>query len=456
MENSSPVEINLGKGVAIISTPGNSAVVNLGVYMADNGEIKSGASVNEDIDPSVDFVNWGTNNDYPVLISQDAELDTVITPGIRLKTEMHFSGGVSHGKIEITNDGDGEETFRNMRDTDVVKFFRANKIDKQVYHTLYDLNYYSTAVVLFVLSNDRRKIVRYSSEIARAKFIRLGKKNAYGEVENIFLNKDFGTAQYDAEKSKKIPVIPAFGGVEWLKSKLPDTAAYLIQLPDSGRDYYPMSDWLSARNSHWLTISKNIAVFKKYMMDNQMTIKYHIEVHKDYWPERFGETTWAKWTPDERVSGMSTELTAWANFFKGSDKSGNSLMTTMKSSLSDPGKIYSLVKITEVGAKFSKEGTYIEDSKEASEHKISALGLHPDMVGNAPGSSLGSGSGSGNRNAFNQRTAMAKAIQTFALEPLDLVRDFNGWDPELEFRMRPSLITTLDTGAAATKPQATP
>jgi len=58
---------------------------------------------------------------------------------------------------------------------------------------------------------------------------------------------------------------------------------------------------------------------------------------------------------------------------------------------------------------------------------------------------MGAGSGSDKRVAFNIFVATHKFLQHLLLEVLNLVRDYNGWDPDLEFRFLTPQINTLDT-----------
>lgn len=438
-------------GYALIK---NFAVVDLG-FSASAKDIRVPIAINEDPDKAQEHVLWGLTDLYPNEVIADAEKDTVITPGVRFKTDMHFGGGIGCGVIEV--DANGKEVFSYRRDQQFFDFKRKNRLHQEVYTGLYDLNYFGTAVVLMSLSNDYRQIVRYTHRLSRASNMRLGRRDAYGNFTRVFINPDFGTADYDATNTKSYPVAPEYGAVEWIREKRPKVFGVVVQLIDTGREYYPMADWHTARNSEWMKISSAIAVFKKYLMQNQFTIKYHIKVHPKFWENQFGAETWQGFDDKEKQQKASEWLGSLESFFKGEKAAGNSLMTMMETFFTGNGQqVQELVKIEELGNKFTKDGTYIEDSKEASEHKISALGLHPDIVGSSPGSRIGSGSGSGNRVAFNQRVSMSRPVQDLILYPLEIVRDYNGWNPELEFRIRESLITTLDTGASATKPEEQP
>jgi hypothetical protein len=109
------------------------------------------------------------------------------------------------------------------------------------------------------------------------------------------------------------------------------------------------------------------------------------------------------------------------------------------------------VKFGIIEDKSKADGAFMKESNESSDHALSTLSIHPEIIGNAPGSKLGSGSGSGNRVAFNQRVALSLIRQSIVLESLRIVSEVNGWD--VRWMMRNSLITTLDSGAEATKPK---
>ncbi len=79
-----------------------------------------------------------------------------------------------------------------------------------------------------------------------------------------------------------------------------------------------------------------------------------------------------------------------------------------------------------------------------------ALGLDPTLIGTAPGKGMGAGSGSDKRVALNIYTSMVLAHADIVLEPFHFIRDYNEWNPLIEFKMRKMLINTLDSGKQTT------
>lgn len=412
----------------------------------------STTSSSEDHSKFDEFMAWGTNNDLPVKWHTAAKESTVITPGLRFKALMDFGGGVTYGKRTVVN---GKEEFAYLSDPEIDEFLRDNRIHEELFRALLDMNTYGWCVFQLLPNKGKDKIARITNRYTRTKWCRLSRMNSSGEIDKLFLNADFGTVEYKKDKTQNIDVVPFIDDVEWLTKavKAGKKSAYCVFLPDIGNQTYPDPDWTTAYNAKWLEIAKNIAEFKKYLLTNQFAIKYHIEFHAEYWTAKFGEENWARLSDDEKKAKAADELKNWTDYLGNVSNVGKAIATGLRSVPGAPDRIYSLVKINELKNEFGKEGTYIEDSKEASDHMISALGLHPDILGNAPGSSLGAGSGSGNRNAFNQRVSMAFFIQQQVLQPLQLVAKINKWPSDIVFTFRNSLMTTLDSGASATKPK---
>jgi hypothetical protein len=402
---------------------------------------------------------WGTSNDdLPQKLQAEAEAHPLVSGIIKFKTQLQYSGGLSYG-VRIV-DENGKEQFKNISDGEIDKFLRKNNIPGYAFASLVDLNAFGMAFPQLIMSaNDRDpKIVRLMNHTTRAKNCRVSIHNKQGDHDFVEVNMDMGTSDYNSDNSTNITALPEFDPVGFIKDKATKKQFIkILKVPDLGRANHMTPDWNSVREGGWLEISKLIAMFKKYLIENQASIKYHIEIDSDYWPSRFGREAWEALDTSEKVAKQQSELEVWAKFMKGTKGTGNMQVTTMLW-CETKGVHRSLWKINELKGFISKDGVYIEDSREASENIMAAFNIHPDLLGNAPGTTLGSGSGSGNRVAYNQQLAMAKFIQDLTLSPLDIIADFNGWtdrireehNGELIFRFRNSLITTLDTGASAT------
>lgn len=412
---------------------------------------KKVAQADETPEEAEKMIPWGTDNMFPNDLVESARYDTVITPGLRFKTQMQFGGGVAHGLIEI-DPKTNKEVFRPQRIPEVVKFLRDS--GDSIFTALYDLNFFSNAFLMLHFTADGKKATRFSIHNSRAKNCRHKKKNTVGDFTQVVVKPELSNLNATETSSQTYSVPPTYDACQWLKDKKPGVVIIPLREIDHGNSYYSVPDWNTARESKWMEVSKDIANFKKFLIENQITLKYHIEIDPKYWPSLFGKDDWKSWDQERRKSKVKEHFDFMSDWLTKKENQGKSFMTGFAESAHLSDKQISLVKFTPLENKFSKDGVYIEDSKEASDHKISALGSHKDIIGSSPGNTIGSGSGSGNRVAFNQRVSMSKSIQDLVLAPLYLVAEFNGWGDDLEFRMRESLITTLDSGGEMTETKA--
>ncbi len=400
---------------------------------------------------ATEWVASGATDNHLNAMKTLAESSTVILPGLRFNASMRYGGGIEYGKEQII---DGEKRFVPMIIDEVENFLEQNKIFEQVFIALLDIETFGFCVFQHALSLDRKKIVQTNSKFTRASWVRMGKRSN-GNVDFIHVNADFGTTEYRKENVKKIKAAPEFIGQDWITKTQKEGSfksfCTIHQNPDLGRLYYPLTDWYSAVLSGWYDVAKLIAESKKFLFQNQFAIKYHIKIHPEYWKQVFGADQWAKFTQQEKASKKQEELQKITDYLQGTESYGSTFFSERCSDFSGQ-KFEDSVTIEPITHDFSKSGEFMKESNEATDHMLSAMSIHPDIIGNAPGSSLGSGSGSGNRVAFNQRVALSLFHQQLVLDALRVVSSYNGWG--VKFRMRNSLITTLDTGASATKPNA--
>jgi hypothetical protein len=409
-------------------------------------------SKNEDKAVEKKWITSGTSDKVLNEYKNFAEKSTVIMPGLRFNAAMRFGGGIEYGKVEVV---DGEKRFVPVVIDEIEEFFERNKIDEQFFTSLLDLETFFFSVAQLGKNLKGDKIVRLTNQFTRASWCRFQRRDNQGNIPNVFVNADFGTGDYQESNTKPITCAPEFIEEEWFenfKKGNKKEFAVVCRNPDLGRNYYPVPDWYTSIESGWYDIAQLIAEAKKFMFKNQFAVKYHIKINPRYWEAIYGKEAWAKFSDKERSDKKKQELDRISSFCQGTENFGATFYTeTMYAH--ETQKFEGLIEFDELKNDFSASGAFMKESNESSDHMLSSLLIHPDIIGNAPGSTLGSGSGSGNRVAFNQRVALSLINQMIALEPLRIVSRYNKWG--VKFMVRNSLITTLDTGASATKPQAT-
>ncbi len=195
------------------------------------------SAISEDYKSESKHMLWGENDDFPNQLQEDVEKSTVLAPGMRLKTEMQYGAGVAHGKIIPHN---GKEVFQYERDADVVSFFRKNFMDRQVFTSMYDLNYFGICHPQFIFNPARDKIAGYTLRNTRAKWVRLGKRDKYGVPSKAYVNADFGSDDHKDENTITLDVAPEFETCSWIKRSIENSTNFSgfimpLQTIDGGR-----------------------------------------------------------------------------------------------------------------------------------------------------------------------------------------------------------------------------
>ncbi len=438
------------------------AAVSLGTSVLGSPVAQPGAT------PSVPYLRdlstglgpiarWGANNLFPQEVLADLRENTILLPGLEWKARALYGGGLMYGSLVY--DDNGVETFKPLKMPQVEAFIQRNQLHKWAQGTALDIVTFYSAFPELILSKDRSLITTITRQ--KAPHCRWSSQNpATGAVEWCYLNANWQrwAGENDPYTIKVPAIVPSFDLLESLRNDpRGHKFIYPLSYPSLDETFYPLATWNVARLSRWLKVAQSIPEFKQALFENQITLKYLIEVSTWWWKWKYGEE-WDTKPVEERQKLMNEELERFENFMVGTQSAGNSLMVTFHS---DPlnGKEYAGWKITPIDNKI-KDGIYVEDSQEASLHLYSALDIDPTLRGITPGKSMGGGSGSDKRVAFNMYISLQQSFQDILTEVLSFICAYNGWtDKEglpLVWRFRNALITTLDTGSEMKKPTDTP
>jgi len=274
-----------------------------------------------------------------------------------------------------------------------------------------------------------------------AMFCRYGVMNEQQVIDRCFISARWPHPKFD--EVVEVPVIDPYDvdRVAKLRNSTPGNYIYPVSLPSPGDIYYQRAAWDAARSSLWLKYSLQIPKLKAAIIENAMNIKYHIRIPVAYWEWRYDNFMAKK--DEERAEIIRRDVNAFVEAFAGSEQAGKTVSTPYFTS-PDTGKEYGKWEIEVLKADFGDK-LFNEDSLEASSHLLMALSMHRSLI-NSPGKGLGSGSGSDARVHFNITDAMMWGKRKSILAPLDFVRDYNGWPPNLRWEIKGHKILTLDTG----------
>ncbi len=219
-----------------------------------------------------------------------------------------------------------------------------------------------------------------------------------------------------------------------------------IRLSTPGRFYYSRPYWWSIFASGWYDFSSAIPIFKKSLIKNQMVLKYQIFIQENFWGKLYeSEGITDK---EKRTARKKQFLNEMNEFLAGEENAGQSFVSTFR---------YDRIKgfedkdiIIKPIESFLKGGEYIEDSEEVSNTLCYAQGVHPSIIGAAPGKGK-SINGTEARELFIIEQALSKTLQDATLEPLYFAKACNGWPQDIYFAITNVQLTTTDKGTGAVK-----
>lgn len=429
-------------------SPGSGSMVRLGGALGaaagkgGDSATGDGATPSSPVEKGLsgDVALWGEANDFPQQVIKSIESNTILPSVLEWKTRAVYGGGVVYGRV-TGFDKDGNEQFQRERLPDVEAFFRRSNISRYAYEGLQNLFTFAQSYPELIQSLNKQKITTLTTQDAA--FCRYSLPKAGQPVPDyVHISANWPEAKPGDEYTTSVPVLdPYYEPVEALKA---DTRGfkyvYPLALPSPGKALYQLASWNSIRRSGWLDVAQAIPEFKKAMFVNQISVKYLIEAHEGYWKWKYPD--WDAKPTEERRRIISDELADFEKTMSGVAGAGKSILSL---TITDPrtGDAISAFKVTAIDDKI-KSGIYIEDSQEASSHIYTALSVDPTLVGISPGKGMGAGSGSDKRIAFNNFISTHRFHQDLILEPLYLVRDYNGWPADLEFRFLNPLASTAD------------
>lgn len=401
---------------------------------------------------SLGYLPWGDENDFPQKVIGDVRKDPEIGTLLNKQARLLYSSGLSWGIPEIK---DGVKIYNPLTAEEnlvVKEFNRRTNINRYISEAATDLTWFYNAFPEIILEGSGKKIIQICCQPAED--CRFGTQNkSTGLIDTCYINAQWPDGKIDDPYTKKIPVLDSYyDPAAQLRENLRGlNYIYPISVATPGNKFYQLADWNSIRESGWLEVSQEIPRFKKAMLKNQMHLKYHIQISQMYWELKF--PGFEKLGQKEKNVKMREELESIQSTLVGAQNAGKSIRSIIHQDFnSGPAKEYELVKITPIDDKIP-DGKYLEDGKDASTYKMSAIGLHPALIGTLPNNGM-AGAGSNIREAYNLHMFMAKPMQDLILEPLNnLVIPFNGWNPEMEYYFNNQLMTTLDAGKEV-KPKA--
>ncbi|RZJ71082.1 hypothetical protein [Flavobacterium sp.] len=398
---------------------------------------------------------WGKNNDTPQKIMEAVRKNGTARRALEINIASHHGNGIILvGPSQADENGKKSPKLLNLSDyQDIQLFFRKNQVNKFFAETVTDLEWWNIGFPEYILSNNFATINRVRRQKAAwCRYEVMSELN--GLIENIFISQKFGSGSVapDSEFVSKVAIVDPYWSADEVREYCKANKIFKfirpIFYPLLDEAYYPEAAWHSVTKSGWLEVANSVPAFKQALFNNQVNIKYIIEIAEEYFTNTYED--WQSLDATKRI-GIRTKLIDTINeSLVGNEKAGKSIQAMMIRDVD--GKQISAIKITPIDDKF-KDGSYLPEASAANSEIAVATGVDASLIGGSgiPGGNLGAGSGSDKRIAFDILTGLKKFQRMTSLSPLEFIHEYNQWPQEVSFAIESTVLTTLDDNPTGTK-----
>lgn len=347
------------------------------------------------------------------------------------------------------------QTEKPTTDKEIKRWMLQNSLPSFTLEQATDMKFYFFCISVVILSNDGSSIVKIRHK--EACYCRLEKADDKGKIKHVFFGNFRKAVNKDnVEVLTLLDEKDPLGDLEILMGRAPGPDgltkertnerkfAIIVRFPTPGFQYYPMPYYTSIFRGDWYDIKRMIGKGKKAKLKNHASLKYQVEVHKDFWQNLLEEERITD--PAKQMERLKKEKENIKNFISSIENSGKVWITGY---YVDPnGKEARMVRINTIDT--GKEGgDWSEDIQEASNITCYGDNIHPNLVGATPGKSQSNNSGSDKRELFTLKQSLEIAFHDLMYTPHNVVIYYNGWEDKVYPDVPMILLTTLDKNTDA-------
>ena len=388
------------------------------------------------------YIPFGVDDQLPYEIIHHIGRDEIMSQNKFFNVLTCYASGLNYTEYS---------TDKPTRNPEIRKFVMRNSLPSFFLEQCTDMKYFFFSVDVVIVSKDRKLIVQIRHK--EACYCRFEEADKNGKINHIFYG-DFRESTPNIDKLEKIRLLDfrdPLGELMVLMGREPGKDgkcevrtneykfAIVSKFPTPGLQYYPVPYYTSIFRGHWYDIKQLIGIGKKAKLRNSSSIKYHVEVHKDYWEQICSADN--IYDPEERKKRIAKEYENIKEFISGIDNHGKLWVSGFYQN--PDGKEVSMVRINLIDS--SKEGgDWTDDIQESSNTICYADNIHPNLVGATPGKSQTNNSGSDKRELFTLKQSLEKAPHDILCTVHNVVIAFNGWDDVVYPDIPLIMLTTLD------------
>lgn len=399
------------------------------------------------------YVCWGDDDKRPYEIMRLIGQDEVMSQN------KHFNILTCYGSGLVYRD---LITQKKTTNKDIKSFLLHNSMNVYYLEQCTDMKWFMFTVTVVILSLDGKSIVEVRHKDACNCRFELAKA---GKIDHVFY------ANFEQPLTEdNVQVIPLLDernpigdllirtgqapGKKGRNAKDDGVRKYAIvsKFPMPGNPYYPSPYYTAIFRSDWYTIKQLIARSKKAKIMNNSGIKYHVQIHHEYWDKLCDAEMITD--PTKRKERITLEKQNIKNFIAGIDNSGKMWITGF---YSNPvtGEPIQMVKIDNIDP--TKDGgDWSSEFQEATNNICFVDGVHANLVGAVPGKSQSNNSGSDKRELFTLKQSLEIAYHHVMESPHWVVIEYNGWLDSVEPDVPMITLTTLDKHSDAKKTSSNP
>lgn len=397
------------------------------------------------------FVPWGTNNDFPDVVLNMVEQSTVGRAGLHYTAKM-ILGQENYTYVRKGFDPQGRQIreYVDIEDWEAIQErtnYELVRIGITQDYAMFSMGF---AEILF----DGMKNKVFSISYQKAGKVRFAPAEK-GRIKFAYISANWADNPKEAD-CEKLPVIDPMHFASQIEEIRTDKKffKYLLPLrwPDARRDYYSLAFWDSSRNNGYMGISNSIPKFKKALFENQMSLKYHIQVPLEYWEWKYPK--WEQMTEDEKDTEINNFYDELEESLTGAENAQKAIMTFYRSQTQGANKAMGEFKITVIDDKMKNEA-YLPDAAAANAEILFSMLINPAETG--LGSSSGAYTGGDNNGGSNIRESHIKTRSLMGADRnilntvFKFTKLYNGFDPKVRITTMDEVLTTLDTGAGTAK-----
>jgi hypothetical protein len=375
---------------------------------------------------------WGIDNLYPQWVYKNTRHNSIIPSTINRQVELLLGAGWQVGIFEY--DDDGEEHFIPRKNDRLIKFLERMNFNGYLTETAVDWYWFFNAFPEVVVDYDRQSIVTCRRQ--KSMFCRWSRQDDWGRVSKCYINANWQLAQSETHPltlTREV-VDRYYDPIAHLKMAKGTHFIYPLSFPSPGETFYQAAAWHSAIHSHWVELSNSIPEFKKFLMKNQMTVKYVVTIANEYWTAKY-QHKWESMTDEDKNTKIEDLKEKIRVYLQGNKNAGKALFFPGFIDVVGGKDIKKYIEIEELPNK-TLSGEYLPESHEAASHLLYALGVPYTLLGNSVGSSkLGSGSGSDVFEHLRMYLLRVSLHANIILEPFNrLILPYNGFEEKIQLR----------------------